>query len=227
MFARTARATKHLTQTRFAHPSIINQSTRLFAASAISMTKISETIKTDHRDLEGWYQKIINPTSEDEQVRAQNQFVWELARHSLGEELVVYPALEKHVQGGKALADKDREEHQVVKELLKKFQNMKPADTEYMPTIKSLMDNLSQHIKEEESEDLVRLESALDQADSESLTKSFHRTKMFVPTRSHPSAPAKPPFETAVGLMTAPIDHLKDLFRKFPDQKISPNPSMK
>ena len=40
---------------------------------------------------------------------------------------------------------------------------------------------------------------------------------MFVPTRSHPNAPDKPPFETAVGLLGAPIDRIKDLFKKFPE----------
>ena len=87
---------------------------RLFAASAANMSRISEEIKTDHRELEGWYNKIMNPANEDEQVRAQNQFVWELARHSVGEELVVYPALEQHVISGKELAERDRSEHQVV-----------------------------------------------------------------------------------------------------------------
>ena len=50
---------------------------------------------------------------------------------------------------------------------------------------------------------------------------------MFVPSRSHPSAPSKPPFETAVGLLTAPIDHLADLFRSWPDTAGMPNPSTK
>jgi hypothetical protein len=44
---------------------------------------------------------------------------------------------------------------------------------------------------------------------------------MFTPTRSHPSAPNKPPFETVVGLMTAPIDKLRDMFTKFPDTQNS------
>ncbi|KLJ12530.1 hypothetical protein EMPG_12446 [Blastomyces silverae] len=191
------------------------------------MTKISDAIKKDHRELEAYYDKIINPKDQDEQVRYQNQFTWELARHSIGEELVVYPALEKHVKGGKALADRDREEHQVVKEELKKFQNMKTTDPEFIPTIKALMKNLSKHIKEEEEDDLVKLESALQEEESKKLATSFGRTKAFVPTRSHPSAPDKPPFETAVGLLTAPIDHLADLFRKFPDKTVSPNPSTK
>jgi hypothetical protein len=89
------------------------------------------------------------------------------------------------------------------------------------------MKDLLEHIKEEESDDLPALEKAIATAESESLAKSFERTKAFVPSRSHPSAPSKPPFETVVGLLTAPIDHLGDMFRKFPDQTISPNPSKK
>ena len=48
---------------------------------------------------------------------------------------------------------------------------------------------------------------------------SFTRTKHFIPTRSNPSAPDKPPFETAVGMLTAPIDKLRDAFAKFPVEK--------
>jgi hypothetical protein len=89
------------------------------------------------------------------------------------------------------------------------------------------MNNLSQHIKEEEESDLPALEDALSTDESESMSKSFGRTKMLVPSRSHPSAPNKPPFETAIGLLTAPIDHVADIFRKFPDDTVSPNPSTK
>jgi hypothetical protein len=89
---------------------------------------------------------------------------------------------------------------------------MKPSDPEFEPTVKALMQDLSEHIKEEESQDLPKLEDVLTTEENEKLAKSFGRTKMFVPSRSHPSAPDKPPFETAIGLMTAPIDHLADLF---------------
>ena len=96
---------------------------------------------------------------------------------------------------------------------------MKPSDQDFKPTLQSLMDELSQHMREEEENELPALEEALageGTGESEKMATSFGRTKMFVPTRSHPSAPARPPFETVVGLMTAPIDKLGDLFRKFP-----------
>jgi hypothetical protein len=37
--------------------------------------------------------------------------------------------------------------------------------------------------------------------------------------RAHPNAPNKPPFETVAGLMAAPLDKLRDLFEKFPQNK--------
>ncbi|OBT74901.1 hypothetical protein VF21_06090 [Pseudogymnoascus sp. 05NY08] len=192
------------------------------------MSRISDAIKKDHRELEQYYNNIINAKDSDEATRWQNQFTWELARHSIGEELVVYPSFEKLLgQQGKQMADKDRADHHTVKEELKKFQNLKAGSPEFLPTIKALMSNLSDHIKEEEEQDLPALDNKLSAEDSASMAKSFSRTKAFVPSRSHPSAPDKPPFETAVGLLAAPIDHLADLFRKFPDETVSPNPSTK
>ncbi|CAG8184493.1 unnamed protein product [Penicillium nalgiovense] len=182
---------------------------------------ISDVIKKDHRDIVSHYEKIVKSSDVDEQTRFQNPFAWELARHSIGEELVVYPAFEKQLSGGVDVADKDRQEHFEVKEQLKAFQNMAPSDSQFIPTIKKLMKNLSEHIKEEETHDLPRLEQALSKEDSQTHARSFGRTKMFVPSRSHPSAPDKPPYDTVVGLLTAPIDRLADLFRKWPEPDTS------
>ncbi|KAF7169735.1 hypothetical protein CNMCM5623_002387 [Aspergillus felis] len=189
------------------------------------MARLMDVIKKDHRELEEYYNIIVSSGDTDEQIRFQNKFTWELARHAIGEELVVYPALEKHLRDGTETADKDRDEHQTIKEKLQKFQDMHPSDPAFMPTLKSMMADLAKHIEEEETTDFVKLESAITPKESENLSKSFGRTKMFVPTRSHPNTPNKPPFETVVGLLAAPIDHLADMFRKWPDDVINPNPS--
>lgn len=92
------------------------------AASGTSATRtssISDTIKHDHVALRNGYNKILGTTDLDEKRRWQNQFTWYLARHAIGEELVVYPALEKVLADGKRVADRDREEHQTVSSLPK------------------------------------------------------------------------------------------------------------
>lgn len=88
----------------------------------------------------------------------------------------------------------------------------------------------------EETEDIPKLEKTLSRDESAALARLFERTKMFVPTRfvrfaldlggsnfvssrAHPNAPDKPPFDSVVGLMTAPLDKLRDLFDKFPETK--------
>jgi hypothetical protein len=86
--------------------------TRGIATSPIVMAPgISDAIKKDHREIESYYDKIINSSDKDEQTRFQNLFTWELARHSIGEELVVYPVFEKLLPGGIEMANKDRKEH--------------------------------------------------------------------------------------------------------------------
>lgn len=50
----------------------------------------------------------------DAQARWATQLRWEIARHAVGEEIIVYPLMEKHLgEKGKKLADHDREDHLV------------------------------------------------------------------------------------------------------------------
>jgi len=179
----------------------------------------SQAITTDHKELKDYYNKIVAPGADtDTQERYKNAFAWELARHSIGEEIVIYPMFEKYMgDKGKQMADNDRAQHTEAKEILKQWQNMTPSDESFMPTLQKLWGALTQHMEEEENDDLPALEKAIgDHDECVKLGKSFARTKMFVPTRSHPSAPDKPPFETVAGLLAAPMDKLGDLFRKFP-----------
>jgi len=66
------------------------QSTRAFSATVAQLATITESVTHDHRELEEYYNNILSATDADTKVRWQNQFTWELARHSIAEELVVY-----------------------------------------------------------------------------------------------------------------------------------------
>ena len=87
------------------------------------------------------------------------------------------------------------------------------------------MTGLQHNYTEETTKDLVKLEGAITREESRRLAKSFNRTKIFLPTRAHPGIPDKPPFETAMGLLAAPVDQLADLFRRWPENDIEKNPS--
>ena len=89
---------------------------RAFATSQILRAPaLTEAITSDHRDLEKYYKEIVNSKDIDHQTRYGNQFTWELARHSVAEELIVYPAMEMYMgEAGKDHAEKDRKQHHTV-----------------------------------------------------------------------------------------------------------------
>lgn len=60
------------------------------------------------------YIRCVNAKDVDGASRWVRQLTWEVARHAVGEEIVVYPLMEKHMgDQGKKLADEDRDAHQV------------------------------------------------------------------------------------------------------------------
>ncbi|EWZ28438.1 hypothetical protein FOZG_17831 [Fusarium oxysporum Fo47] len=144
-------------------PQVLRASPRFMRIQTAALSSaISDAIIQDHRELEKYYNEVINSTDHDHQQRFGNQFIWELARHSISEELVVYPAFEKYMgPKGQEMADSDRQEHYKIKELLKEFQNMKSTDPDYVPKLKELWAPLWQHIQEEERLDLPALEQSL------------------------------------------------------------------
>lgn len=146
----------------------------------------------------------------------------------------MYPAMEKHMgKEGTELTDVDRQQHQAVsivdhyadstyihqvKEDLYKLQSMSPSDSQFMPLFDQLLHDLHTHIEHESNEDMPRLEKLLSREESRALANQFERTKIILPTRSHPSAPNKPYFENFAAMLAAPIDKFADLLRAFPSE---------
>lgn len=200
---------------------------------------ISEAIGDDHKSIDSYAENIKKASSLDDKIKWRNQFTWALARHAISEELTMYPAMEKHMgQEGLDLTNVDREQHQAVsdppsppfptleppsltlpqvKEDLYKLQSLSPSSPSFAPLLERLLTDLHTHIEHESKEDMPRLEKLLSKEESQTLAKSFERTKMIVPTRSHPSAPNRPYFENLATMLAAPIDRFRDLVRTFPE----------
>ncbi len=105
---------KSTSKSQIIRKSIIN---RTFATSHIfRVPALTKAITSDHREIEKWYQEVVKSNDVEHQERCGNQFIWELARHSVAEELIVYPAMEKYMPAGagKEHAEKDRKQHHTV-----------------------------------------------------------------------------------------------------------------
>ncbi|KAH7106467.1 hypothetical protein BKA62DRAFT_687234 [Auriculariales sp. MPI-PUGE-AT-0066] len=187
-----------------------------------TMKTLTQAVTEDHDEMyQYWtaYKKAY--AAEDTQTASKfaSQLRWEVARHAAGEEIVVYPLMEKYLGAkGVELADHDRAEHQVVKEQLLTLEGLTAGTTEFDQLMNSIMEHLKTHNDSEEREDLPRLEKAMDNDESVKIAQSFAHTKMLAPTHAHPNAPNKPPYETLAGFLALPIDKIKDFMTTFPTQ---------
>ncbi|KAK8132349.1 hypothetical protein PG999_000522 [Apiospora kogelbergensis] len=178
--------------------------------------KISDAVKNDHRQIEAYYTRMASSDDPVYMEEWQNAFVWKLSRHSIAEEIVLYPALERSVEKGNYIASQDRHEHYKLKRELKRFQKLRPSSPEFMPTLDRLWKELKTHMQEEETHDLVKLEAAISESKSRTIAENFEYWKDASPTRSHPWVPSTPPWETVVGSLVAPWDRMMDKWRKWP-----------
>ncbi|OCH85967.1 hypothetical protein OBBRIDRAFT_797631 [Obba rivulosa] len=189
----------------------------------MSEKTLFQAIKGDHEEMYEFYDQYKRARERGDvpaQERWVRQLTWEVARHAVGEEIVVYPLMEKHLGGkGVQLADHDREEHQHIKESLYKLESLAPGSAEYHSLLDQMMVSLHHHNDDEEIKDLPLLEPVIGEEASKEAALSFKKTKKLVPTRAHPSMPNKPPFETLIGLLEAPIDKIKDWFASFPAEE--------
>lgn len=95
---------------------------------------------------------------------------------------------------------------------------MGPDNKDFFPLLETLLTDLHEHIEHEKQEDIPRLEETLTREESKSLADYFEKTKLIIPTRSHPLAPNKPYFENFAAMLAAPIDKFMDLLRAFPEE---------
>ncbi|CAF4949630.1 unnamed protein product, partial [Rotaria sp. Silwood1] len=145
-----------------------------------------------------------------------NYLRWEITRHTLAEELFLYPAFEIYLGvEGKNIADQDRDDHQEVKNMLHVLEASSVADSHYPTTFEKLMSSLMEHIQSEEENDLPKFEKSITRDISASLVQKFELTKMLVPTQSHLNANHKIPFGTVGELMGASPEKLRYLIDQY------------
>jgi hemerythrin-like domain-containing protein len=180
---------------------------------------IIDKVKQDHKEMEeaySNYKKFHKQGNEEEAGKWFNQFVWEISRHAVTEELVLYPLIASQGDKGQKLADQSRDEHQKTKDMLVEIQGIEDDDL-FEKKFDAIMDVLREHVQKEESEDLEYLRQNVDQAAREAAGTTFALGKNIVPTKPHAAVPNRSAIvEGALGLFATPVDKLRDVFTPYP-----------
>ena len=139
-------------------------------ADAIAM------LKADHqrvRDLVAHYEATTNP---DAQWTIAEEVLGELEVHAQLEEQVFYPAVADQSDEGERLAQGSLEEHQILRHLIQELRGMGPQIRGFDAKVKALIQNVEDHVADEEAEMFPLAEVAL-QADLGALMEAMQALK--------------------------------------------------
>ncbi len=165
----------------------------------------------DHREVEEAFAKLEGQQSPEERQDTIEHVIAELVRHAIAEESWLYPAIEDKLPNGKAIADKERADHQEVEELLKELEGEDPHAPESRPTLAKLIATLREHIQDEEANLFPALRANCTPEELHELGDKVRTTKKAAPTRPHPSAPRGELARKTLGPVVGLVDRTRDL----------------
>lgn len=175
---------------------------------------VIEILTHDHREVEQMFAELDSLRgATDEQSRSRRkdiaeQVTIELVRHSVAEEVAVYPKVEEKVS--QAEAERAKREHAEAEETMKRLEKLDPADPAFEAELQTLMIEIRAHVAEEEGEMFPHLRSIFSQQELVKIGEQVEAVKKIAPTRPHPSAPDQPPGNLMLGPVAGLFDRLRD-----------------
>ena len=176
---------------------------------------VIEVLEHDHREVEQMFSELESlrgaSTEEDQERRKElaEQVTIELVRHSVAEEVLVYPVVESKVSSDEV--EHAREEHAEAEETLQRLEKLDADDPAFDDELATLMKEIRHHIEDEEGEMFAHMRQVIDEDELRQLGARVEAFKKVAPTRPHPSVPNTPLARIAAGPGASLFDRMRDL----------------
>ena len=176
---------------------------------------VIEVLEHDHREVEQMFSELegLRGASTDEQKSRRkdltDQVTIELVRHSVAEEVLVYPKVEDKISAEEA--EHWREEHAEAEETLKRLEKLDADSPKFDDELATLMKEIRHHIEDEEGEMFVHMRQAMDADELRTLGARVESFKKVAPTRPHPNVPNEALPRMAAGPAASLFDRMRDL----------------
>ncbi|HEV2059538.1 MAG TPA: hemerythrin domain-containing protein [Solirubrobacteraceae bacterium] len=175
---------------------------------------VIEVLEHDHREVEQMFaelESLRGASTEEAKSRRKDvaeQVTIELVRHSVAEEVLVYPMVDKKVSAEEA--DHARKEHAEAEETLQRLEKLDADDPAFDDELATLMREIRHHIEDEEGQMFARMREVVDEAELRKLGARVEAFKKVAPTRPHPNVPNEPLPRMAAGPAASLFDRMRD-----------------
>jgi len=176
---------------------------------------VIEVLEHDHREVEEMFAELesLRGASTEEDISRRKtlaeQVTIELVRHSVAEEVLVYPQVEREVSAEEA--KHAREEHAEAEETLQRLEKLDADDPSFDDELSTLMEEIRHHIEDEEGEMFAHMRRVIDPDELRTMGARVEAFKKVAPTRPHPNVPNEALPRIAAGPAASLFDRMRDL----------------
>jgi hemerythrin superfamily protein len=176
---------------------------------------VIEVLEHDHREVEQMFaelESLRGASTEEAQSRRKavtEQATIELVRHSVAEEVLVYPQVDKKVSAEQA--EHARQEHAEAEDTLHRLEKLDADDPAFDDELATLMAEIRHHIADEEGKMFAHMRQVIDADELRKLGARVEAFKKVAPTRPHPNVPNEPLPRMAAGPAASLFDRMRDL----------------
>jgi hemerythrin superfamily protein len=170
---------------------------------------VVDILTADHHEVLALVGQIATADAAQRRDMADT-VIAELMRHSVAEEMYVYPAMREHLPDGESQVQHDTEEHQQLEEVMKELEGVDSADPRFLEVLGRLEAVLRDHVTDEERDQFPMLRARLSSEQLIEMARKVETAKKAAPTRPHPAAPHSEMFHKLVGPGVGMVDRLRD-----------------
>src|SRR3954468_12877243 len=176
---------------------------------------VIEVLEHDHREVEQMFSELESlrgASTDDARSRRKaltEKVTIELVRHSVAEEVLVYPKVEDKVSAEEA--EHARKEHAEAEETLQRLEKLDSDDPGFDDELATLMSEIRHHIEDEEGEMFTHMREVIDAEELRNLGGRVEAFKKVAPTRPHPHVPNEALPRMAAGPAASVFDRMRDL----------------
>jgi hemerythrin superfamily protein len=171
---------------------------------------VVDELTTDHREALEILDRLGTTLDPEERRDLADTVIGELVRHSVAEEMYVYPAMREHLPDGREVTEHDAEEHKELERVMKELESTATGDPRFDELVADLAEKLRHHVHDEEDEQFPRLREQLPRETRVELREQVDRAKKLAPTRPHPDAPNAELFHKLAGPGVGMVDRMRD-----------------
>jgi len=171
---------------------------------------VVDVLTSDHAEITALL-AVLRAESDPQRARdLADTVIAELVRHSVSEEMHVYPAIRKHLPAGDQAVEHDIEEHKEIESLLEELEKADAAGPEFHDVVQQLTQVLDDHVADEEREQFPQLRARIPAAELVEIGARVERAQRLAPTRPHPGTPNAKLFHVLAGPGVGLVDRLRD-----------------